>query len=201
MTTANAPATATIQYRKDRRGDPWLVELTVWNRSYDDPNPGRRNSLITGVKLVDLPPSTGYQLTKPRITDRYGTNVTKLWTREFGLRSAGFDGYAEFDAAGQCGQGLPSVFWSCFTGIYDERCLYDSACDGHRLQTYRPTTPQIVVFNYLVCPVTFRFTLAPFSPDTGVRIQITSQFIGGNGGNPDSHGDVTPKEQFIIQFG
>jgi len=188
-------------YSQGSSSDPWQIELTVWNRSYDDPKPASRNSLITGVKLVDLPQSTGNNLTTQNITDRYGTDVTKLWTLESGLKSTGYIGYTEYDTGGKCGPGLPSVFWSCITGIYDERCLYDPACDALRLQIHRSAAPQIAIFNYLVSPVTFRFTLAPFSPSTGVRIQITNQFVGGNGGNPNSHGNAVPQEHFIVQFG
>src|SRR5659263_256443 len=105
-------------------------------------------------------------------------------------RVPGMPGIRSTTRGGKCGPGLPSVFWSCNTGIYDERCLYDPACDALRLQTYRSSGPQIAIFNYLVSPVTFRFTLAPFSPSAGVRIQITNQFVGGNGGNPNSHGNA-----------
>jgi hypothetical protein len=200
MGIGSALATATLQYRKSKRDGLWNIELVVWNRSYDDPESARRNSLITGVHLVDLPQSTGYQMPTQTITDRNGSDVTALWTKEFGFLSAGFNGYTEYDTAGQCGQSLPSVFWSCFTGIYDDRCLYDPACDGHRLRTYRPTMPQIGVFNYLVGPVAFRFSISPFSPNKGVKVQITTQFIGGDGGNPNSHGNVAQQEKFIIEF-
>ena len=56
-------------------------------------NPGNRLPLfIYGVKLVDLPQSTGYNVTTQSIKDRYGTDVTKLWALEFGFKSVGGNG-------------------------------------------------------------------------------------------------------------
>ena len=194
----HAFATATLRCKQETSGNPWQIDLKVWNRSYDDPDLARRNSLITAVKLVDLPPSSSYHLTTQSITDSTGTDFTTLWPPEYASNSVGHCGAAQYDTAGKCGPGLPSVFWFCNTGIYDERCLRDPECDAWRLQTHR-AGPQITIFNYLVSPVTFRFTLAPFSPNTGVKIQITSQFIGGNGGNPSNHGNLA-QEHFFLKF-
>jgi hypothetical protein len=199
MSTRNALATARIKASLGKKTKLWTVVLEVWNRSYDHPDPARRNSIIRTVELVDLPAtSTAHDVELRSIVDRYGVSSMGLWEPIDGIQSVGFDGYVEYDVGGACGPDLPNVFWSAITGIYDERCLADPACDAMRLQTLRATPSQVSVFEYLIGPVTFTFTLDTFTPTAG--IQITHSLIGGNGGDPTRRMSSIPDEQFIIHF-
>jgi hypothetical protein len=157
--------------------------------------------MIKGVYLAQLPGALGtnYQVSNLRITDRYGIDETGLWTLTRQSNEEGFDGLAAGDtnALARCVPDL-GVMWSAFTGIYDERCLADRACDAMRLQTVRSAGSRLTVFNYLLGPLTFSFDIALPSPPRAVRLVIGQ--IGGNGGNPLQRTANLPDEEFVIQF-
>jgi hypothetical protein len=199
MPTRNALAAARLRYAQAAPTAPYHVTLQVWSHSFDHPDPVRRSALVTGVFLTQLPPSTAYGVSNVAITDRYGVDQSGMWTRGGGsVNEEGFVGYTEFDTGGACGRSLPSVFWGVFSGIYDERCLDDPGVDAFRLQTYRPSTPQVSVFNYIVGPLTFAFDIVLTSPPSAVRLRLG--LIGGNGGNPAQRSPTLPDEQFVIRF-
>jgi hypothetical protein len=197
MPTRNALATARLTHAK-LKGGRYHIEIQVWSHSYDHPDPARRSAMVSEVYAAGLGPSGGYSVTNIKITDRYGVDETGLWRRRDGANETGFGGYTEYDTGGNCGPSLPSVFWFSHTGIYDDRCPGDSACDAMRLQTWRATGTQIEVFNYLLGPVTFAFDLVTPKPPNSVRL-VMSQ-IGGNGGNPAQRAAVLPNEEFTIVF-
>jgi hypothetical protein len=63
-------------------------------------------------------------------------------------------------------------------GIYDERCAGDSAVDASRLRTHKNVTPPaLAVYEYIVGPVTYSFSLDRFTPPATVK--VTFGFIGG----------------------
>jgi len=167
----------------------------VWSRSYDHPDPGHRNAMIKEVHLTQLTGGT-HSVSNLLITDRYGIDETELWKRGGGGPEEGFKQYTEWVPPVGCPQGVP-IAWGSYTGIYDERCLADPACDAMRLQTHRLPAHQIVVFNYLIGPVTFSFDFTP-SPPKAVRLVMGH--IGGNGGIPARRYAILPDEEFIIQF-
>lgn len=167
----------------------------VWSHSYDHPDPLRRNALIKEVYLTHLA-GQSHALSNVVIRDRYGVDESGLWTRRAGGQEVGFDGYIEWDAAGQCGPGL-NVVWGLFTGIYDERCLADFACDAMRLQTYSPGANKLSAFNYLLGPVTFDFDIALSAPPNAVKLVMGHN--GGNGGVPAQRWALLPDEHFVIE--
>jgi len=195
MPTRNALASVSLSSEQITPGGPFHVTLMVWSRSYDHPDPGHRNAMIKEVYLTQLTGST-HTLSNLRITDRYGIDETELWKRGGGGPEEGFKQYTEWVPAAGCPQGVP-IAWGSYTGIYDERCLADPACDAMRLQTHRLPAHQIVVFNYLIGPVTFSFDITP-SPPKAVRLVMGH--IGGNGGIPARRYSILPDEEFIIQF-
>ncbi len=198
MPTRNAFASARLRYAQAAGAGPYHVTLQIWSHSFDHPNPSRRSALVTGVFLTQLAPGPGYALSNVGITDRYGVDQSGLWTRTSGANEEGFEGYAEYDTGGACGPNLPNVFWSAFSGIYDERCLADAGTDARRLQTYRSAAEQVSVFNYVVGPLTFAFDIVVASPPAAVRVRLG--LIGGNGGNPAQRSATLPDEEFVIQF-
>jgi hypothetical protein len=202
-TTANDFAAGTLEYNQEQQSGQWEFEVKVWNRSFDDPLPERRNPLIISLEIVDLPTGIAYHLSTVNSEDHPGTYGTPVWSLPHGCNSEGYDGYMEYDIAGRYCPSLPPVHWSCNTGIYDERCLGSSVCDARRLRTSRHTMPQISIFSYLLGPVTlrFNFNIDIFEPKVGPRIRITQKFIGGNGGNPTNPQSRRDQEQFVIQFG
>ena len=193
MPARNALASLRLNYRPLATPNHLHVSLEVWSHSYDHPDPTHRNSLIVGVAMIP-PPAIG-PVTNLRITDRYGVDQTLMW------RGGGTDffGYSEWDAADSCAPGVYGVVWGNFTGIYDERCQADPACDSRRLQTYLtgPTFLQIVAFNYVAGPITFAFDVA--APDPPKTFKLRMGHIGGNGGNPAQRWALLPDEEFTIQ--
>jgi hypothetical protein len=111
MPTRNALAAARLRYAQAAPTAPYRVTLQVWSHSFDHPDPIRRSALVTSVFLTQLPPGTGYVVSNVAITDRYGVDQSGMWTRSSGANEEGFAGYTEYDTAGVCGHGLPSVFW------------------------------------------------------------------------------------------
>jgi len=194
MPTRNALASVSL-HSEPKKGGGFHVRLQVWNRSYDDPDPARRNALIKKVLLTKL---TGNQNspTNVQITDRYGIDETTLWMTQHGI-DTGFDGYTEVGPV-QIGTTSIGVIWASYTGIYDERCLADPNCDRMRLQTYRPDQFRIAAYNYLLGPVTFAFDINQPGPPNAVR--LTMGHIGGNGGNPAQRSAAPGEEEFIIEF-
>jgi hypothetical protein len=132
-----------------------------------------------------------------RITDRGGIDSASMWGGINFPTEVGFDGYREVDTGRPCQPGFPNVLWGVYTGVYDERCLADPACDARRMQTH-VKWPQLVGFNYLISPVTFAFDIAIAAPPTAVRLRMS--MIGGNDGNPAQRFSTLPDEIFTIQF-
>jgi hypothetical protein len=194
----NAFASVQLSYSQPVAGAAYKIALQVWNRSFDNPDPGRRSSIIKGVFLTQLT-GTPNAVSNPRISDRYGIDETTFWAGTGGFKEVGFDGYIEGDSArlGKCKPDI-GIMWSVFTGIYDERCLADTACDAMRLQTISSPQLRLTVLNYLIGPVTFSFDLATSSPPKAVRLVMA--LIGGNGGNPAQRWATLPEEEFVIQF-
>jgi hypothetical protein len=190
MPVRNAFASASLDYQQTVPGGPFHVTLRVWSHSYDSPDPARRNALIKEVHLTHLP-GASHPISNARITDRYGIDETGLWTYNSGASEEGFTDYAEWGAS-------TGSQWGSFTGVYDERCVADPACDARRLQTYRLSPHKIVVFNYLIGPVTFSFDITLPAPPKAVRLVMGH--IGGNGGNPAQRSPALPDETFVIQF-
>jgi hypothetical protein len=176
-------------------GKKFHVTLKVWSHSYDDPNPARRNALIRKVELTGLAGNQN-NVNNVQITDRYGIDETKLWTPSAGV-DAGFDGYTEVGPVKIGTTSIP-VIWGAYTGIYDERCLADAACDAMRLQTFRPDANRIAPFNYLLGPVTFSFDIA--QPAAPKSVRLTMGLIGGNGGNPAQRSPAPGEDVFVISF-
>lgn len=194
MPVQNALATVRLDYEQKIPGAPYHVSLMVWSRSYDNPTPGRRNALIREVYLTNLK-GNNIRPQNVRITDRYGIDETELWE---GAGPIGWIGYREWDSVGRCGPNI-GVVWSSYTGIYDERCLADFGCDAMRLQTYIPSSHQVVAWNYLLSPVTFSFDVSLNVPPKSVKLVM--DIIGGNGGNPAQRSAATPgTEPFVIEF-
>ena len=165
----------------------WNVVLKVRNQSYDNPNAARRNSLITKVELINLP-SPPPLLTPTSVVDRSGNDIRTLWPNgNLSEQSAGFLGYSErSDSSGN--------LWAMHAGIYDERCAGDSAVDGPRLRTHKNVTPPaLAVYEYIVGPVTFSFSLNQFTPPGTVRIMFG--FIGGRPGTMNPY-----EEQEVISL-
>lgn len=198
MPTRNALATARLRYEQRRPGEPYHVRLQVWSHSYDHPDASRRNALVIAAYITDLPAGTSATATNHRITDRYGVDHTMLWAGSGGGTQYGFEGYTEGSSHGRCPPDLPGVFWTAHSGIYDERCLADPACDAMRLQTYRHSQYQLANFNYLLGPVTFAFDIELSAPPTAVRLRLGH--IGGNGGNPAQRQATLPNEEFVIRW-
>jgi hypothetical protein len=193
MPVQNALASVRLDYAQKTSGAPYHVSLQVWNRSFDNPDPTRRSSIIREVSLTQLP-DANWQVSNLRIRDRYGVDHTRLWAGTGGYHEQGWDGYVEWD------RGAPDhlVIWSVFSGIYDERCAADTACDGMRLQTLRTSNEQITVFNYLLGPVSFSFDITMSAPPKAVKLKTS--LIGGNGGNPAVRGNASAWEEFVVQF-
>ena len=197
MPTKNALATIRLNYTQ-KNGAPYRVRIQVWSHSYDHPDPAKRNSLVTGVALTNLPQPNQVTLSNAKITDRYGIDSTGLFRVKSGV-DTGFDGFTEWDSGGSCGHGVPNVLWLSYAGVYDERCLADPACDAMRFQNYRWGPYQIVGFNYMLGPVTFEFDATLSSPPTDVK--LTMAHIGGNGGNPATRtSNANVFEEFVIHF-
>jgi hypothetical protein len=146
--------------------------------------------LVKEVYLTQLTGSS-HTVSNVVVTDRYGVDETGLWRRMGGGPEEGFEGYTEYDPGG-------GALWSARTGVYDERCLADPACDKMRLQTYLSSPHQITVFNYLIGPVTFSFDITLSAPPKAVRLVMGH--VGGNGGNPAQRSAALPDEEFVIQF-
>ena len=191
MPPSSAPAAVQLNASQDAAG-LWTVALRVSSLTYEEASAARRCSLITRVRLVDLPaPSSGgYQLNLGSIRDRHGINVSRHWMHEQGQRFAGFVGYKELTVFLK----QPSVgvtAWQSFSGIYDDRCAADPDYDKYRYQTVpvgasgNAPVDRLMAFNYLRGPVTFEFTIDRFQRPA--RIQITLGLIGGNGGQPDQN--------------
>lgn len=198
MPTRNALATARLRYSQATPQAPYRVTIQVWSRTFDHPNPTHRSAMVSGVFLTQLPPSTGYAVANVAVTDRYGVDHSGLWVRTSGANEEGFVGYKEYDTGGACGPNLPNVFWSAFSGIYDDRCLGDPAIDALRLQTAHVTAEQITAYNYLSGPLTFAFDIRLAGPPSSLRIRIGQ--VGGNGGNPAQRSATLPDQEFVIQF-
>ena len=160
--------------------------------------------MVDRVYLTELPQSSSYAVTNVRITDRYGIDETLLWMPSKGGTGVGFDGYVELDTGQPCRPGFPNVLWGAFTGIYDDRCVADPACDARRLQTFvaPPGTPpgriQLAAYNYLIGPLTFSFDITLSIAPAAVRLRMGQ--VGGNGGNPAQRNATLPNEEFIIRF-
>ncbi len=193
---SSALATVQLETRAKRNGVH--VRLRVWNRSFDDPDEERRSTRISAVYLCDLPQQPGYNVTNTHIRDRSGVDQISLWRSIGGQNEFGFEGYQEWDVAGECGPDLPNVFWSALSGIYDERCLCHPACDARRLQSFSPDAISSVIYQYLVSPVTFEFDVNLKQAPRCVRLEITS--IGGNGGDPAVRGGTNAIESFVVSF-
>ena len=196
MPTRNALGAIRLGYVQRTRRSPFHVNLQVWSHSYDHPDPAHRSAMIREVWLTGLQ-GQSIAFSNVVITDRYGVDHTPLWKPAGGGSEFGWRGYVEWDPAGQCGPGV-GVVWGCTTGIYDERCLYDPACDAMRLQTYVPAPHRLAAYNYLLGPVTFSFNASLSAPPQAVRLVMGE--IGGNGGDPASHGTGMANEEFIIQI-
>ncbi|MDH4132521.1 MAG: hypothetical protein OEV95_12025 [Gemmatimonadota bacterium] len=197
MATRNALATARLSYRL-LKPKLYRCSLMVWSRTYDHPTPMHRSAAVTGVFIAQLPATTTSLIATRSIKDRYGVSHSGFWVPTIGGGEEGWDGYAEYDTGGACGAGLPNVFWSASSGIYDDRCAADPAIDAYRLQTARPTAEQITVYNYLAGPVTFEFDFKSAKPPAAVRLVVGLQ--GGNGGNPAQLAPTLPNEEFTIVF-
>ena len=203
LATRNALASVRLSYSQQVKGGPYHVTIQVWSHSYDHPDAGFKNAVVDAVYLTHLPPSPNYGLTNVKITDRYGIDETLLWMPELGV-DVGFVGYVELDTASPCRPGFPNVLWGAFTGVYDERCLADAACDARRLQTHvvtlanPPGRIQLAAYNYLIGPVTFAFDIALSAAPTAVRLRMGH--VGGNGGNPAQLSATLPNEEFVIRF-
>jgi hypothetical protein len=197
MPARNAFASASLDCVPKKGGGAFHVTLKVWSHSYDQADPQRRNALIKTVKLARL---TGTQnpLSNVHITDRYGVDHTAFWPVEQGGAEVGFVSYTEVGPV-FIGTTRINVIWGSTTGIYDERCWADPACDSMRLQTVRVGQDQIAVFNYLLGPVTFSFDIAqPVAPKA---VKLVMGYISGNGGNPAQRGPALLDEEiFIIEF-
>lgn len=165
----------------------WDFVLQVWNQSYDNPNAARRNSLITKVELIDLP-NPPPVLTSSGVADRYGNDIRTLWPHgNLTVQSAGFLGYSEQS-------GSSGTLWAMHAGIYDDRCAGEPAIDATRLRTLKNVTPPaLAVYEYIVGPVTFSFSLSSFAPPGTVR--ITFGFIGGRTGTRNPY-----EEQEVISL-
>jgi hypothetical protein len=165
----------------------WDFVLKVWNQSSEHANAAHRNALITKVELLGLPsPST--KLTPKSVTDRHGNDITSLWPNgNLSADSVGFLGYSE--------RSEPSgTIWGLHAGIYDARCDNKPACDSSRLRTYKsPTPPFLMVYEYIVGPVSFSFSLNNFIPPGTLR--VTFGFIGGRSGTKNPY-----EEQVVIQL-
>jgi hypothetical protein len=166
----------------------WNLALQVWNQSYENPNSGRRNSLITKVELIDLP-APPPQLTLTSIVDRYGHDIRTLWPNgNLTPQSVGFVGYSEQAASS-------GTVWAMHAGIYDERCAGDPGVDASRLRTHKVVTPPALsVYEYIAGPVRFTFTLSNFTPPGAAR--ITFGFIGGRAGTMNPY-----EEQEVVSLG
>ena len=196
----NALATVQLDSVRRRPRDRYRVTIRAWSHTHDHPDPARRSAIVRGVYVSTLANAGGYTADNISITDRYSVDHTDLFTQVSGADYFGFDGYRELDTAKPCRPGFPSVLWSAYTGIYDDECLNDAACDAMRLQTFHiPSSPQLSVFNYLRGPLTFRFDITLPAEPMGVRIRVG--LIGGNGGNPAQRGPIgLPDDIFVIQF-
>jgi hypothetical protein len=200
LPTRNALAAIRLSYARKRAATKYSVKLEVWSHSYDHPDPNHRSSAITGVYLTQLPllpPASNYTISNLKITDRYGIDERSMWNTVSAPTEFGFDGYVELDTGRPCQPGFPNVLWGLYTGIYDERCLADPACDARRLQTYRPVWSQLSGYNYLLGPVTFAFDIALSVVPAAVRLRVGH--VGGNGGNPAQRSATLPSEEFVIQ--
>ena len=200
MPTRNALASVRLSYAQAAPSGPYHVTLQVWSHSFDHPDPLHRSALIKGVYLTQLPgaPTSNHQVSNVRITDRYGIDETEVWGRTSGGNEEGFDGYT-FGDTNLLARCVPQLneMWNAFTGIYDERCLADPACDALRLQTHRLPGFILIAFNYLLGPLTFSFDIALSGPPRAVKLKVGH--IGGNGGNPLQRNATLPDEEFVIQ--
>lgn len=200
MPTRNALAAIRLTYAKKRTATKYSIKLEVWSHSYDHPDPNHRSSMITGVYLTQLPlqtPGNNYGVSNLKITDRYGIDENSMWTPSSGPTEFGFDGYTELDTGRPCQPGFPNVVFGTYTGIYDERCLADPACDARRLQTVRTQWAQLSAYNYLLGPVTFAFDMV--LPVVPAAVKLRVGHVGGNGGNPAQRWALLPNEEFVIQ--
>lgn len=201
MAARNALGSVRLSHVQSVHGGPYRVTLKVWSHSFDHPDPLHRSALIKGVYLTQLPggPGTDYQVSNVRITDRYGIDETEMWERTSVGNEEGFDGYT-FGDTNLLARCVPQLneMWNAFTGIYDERCLADPACDAMRLHTHRLPGFVLIAFNYLLGPLTFSFDIDLPSPPKAVRLVFGQ--IGGNGGNPLQRTATLPDEEFVIQF-
>jgi hypothetical protein len=199
MPTRNALASIRLSYVHKTPAAPYHITIQVWSHSYDHPDPNHRSAMVSGVYLTQLAVNPGYSVSNLRITDRYGIDETWLWTVASSTTEIGFDGYAELDTGRPCQPGFPNVLWGAYTGIYDERCLADPACDARRLQTYLPlpARTQLSAYNYLLGPVTFAFDIKLSAIPIAVRLSM--RHVGGNGGNPAQRWALLPSEEFVIQ--
>jgi hypothetical protein len=198
MPTKNALATIRFGYSSRGTG-PYHISLEVWSHSYDHPEPNHRSAMVVGVELIQSPAGISYGNTNLKITDRYGIDQTSLW-REVSGTTLSFVGHTEWDAGNTCGPAVNGVVWGNFTGIYDERCLADLACDSMRLQSYLtgPTQLKFIGFHYVAGPLTFAFDADLSAPPNAVRLKMGH--IGGNGGNAAQRWATLPDEEFVIQF-
>ena len=196
MPARNALASLRLNYRPLAKPNHMHISLEVWSHSYDHPDPAHRNALVIAVTLVQ--PPVIEELTNLKITDRYGVDQTQLWR----VASGGmieFFGYSEWDAADTCAPAVFGVVWGSWTGIYDERCQADLACDSRRLQTHLtgPTNLQLIAFDYVAGPMTFAFDIVAAAPPKTFKLKMG--LVGGNGGNPAQRWAALPDEEFTIQ--
>jgi hypothetical protein len=199
MPTRNALAAIRLTYARKRAPLPYRISIQVWSHSYDHPDPARRSAMIGAVYLSQLAVGGNHMPGNVQIVDRYGIDETRMWTPVSAATEAGFEGYIELDTGSPCQPGFPSVLWGVYSGIYDERCLADPACDAMRLHTYIPAPgyAQLAGYNYVAGPLTFNFDLSLPAVPTAVRLRMTQ--VGGNGGNPAQRNSLLPPETFTIQ--
>ena len=175
------------------------ITVRVWNRSYDHPNPAKRNSLLSQLSLVALDLngaewSTAWVPTYVSSVDAGGADTTQFWTTVGWRSQFQLIGYIEYSDP----LDNTRVQWSSTTGLYDERCQDDASCDADRVRSQ--TLPgQYGACNYLTGPSVFTFEAPSLPPALGVNLRFTR--IGGNGGTPDGLGDSTAVEDCRVSFG
>jgi hypothetical protein len=178
---------AKVHLTSTHNATQWDIVLKVWNQSSEHASASRRNALITKVELLGLS-SLSTKLTPKKVTDRYGNDITSLWPNgNLSDDSVGFLGYSERSESS-------GTIWGLHAGIYDARCDNKPACDSSRLRTYKSSTPPfLMVYEYIVGPVSFSFSLNNFIPPGTLR--VTFGFIGGRSG-----AKIPDEEQVVIQL-
>ena len=181
-------------------GSPQRITVTVWNRSYDHPDPAKRNSLLWQLKLLGLEKdgcvsSLVWSPTFVGSVDCGGGETSLFWLAGAGPTELSLDGYTEHDDPMAT---MPGVQWGVMTGLYDERCAAEAACDANRVRS-RITLRRLFEFNYLARQSVFTFQAPILPPAIGVNLRFAN--IGGNNGVPDGYGDSAARENFRVSFG